>query len=70
MKFLLVITICSSIYKTCMPPAEMYPMYNNYEACATAGHLNSLSLLRELGSKKVEADRVSVHFECKQMIGA
>ena len=70
MKFLLIITICSSIYNTCMPPAEMYPMYNNYEDCATAGHLNSLSLLRELGSKKVEADRVSVHFECKQMIGA
>lgn len=70
MKFLLVITICSSIYNTCMPPAEMHPMYNEYEACATAGHLNSLSLLRELGSKKVEADRVSVHFECKQMIGA
>ena len=53
-----------------MPPAEIYPMYNKYEACATAGHLNSLSLLQELGSKKVEADRVSVHFECKQMIGA
>ena len=70
MKFLLIITICSSIYNTCMPPAEMYPMYNNCEACATAGHLNSLSLLRELGSKKVEADRVSVHFECKQIIGA
>ena len=70
MKFLLVITICSSIYNTCMPPAEMHPMYNEYEACATAGHLNSLSLLRELGSKKVEADRVSVHFECRQMIGA
>ena len=70
MKFLLIITICSSIYNTCMPPAEMHPMYNEYEACATAGHLNSLSLLQELGSKKVEADRVSVHFECKQMIGA
>jgi|TARA_R110000787_G_scaffold158892_1_gene272727 hypothetical protein len=52
-----------------MPPAEIYPMYNKYEACATAGHLNGLSLLRELGPKKVEADRVSVHFECKQMIG-
>ena len=70
MKFLLIITICSSIYNTCMPPAEMYPMYNKYEACATAGHLNSLSLLQELGSEKVEADRVSVHVECKQMIGA
>ena len=70
MKFLLIITICSSIYNTCMPPAEMYPMYNKYEACATAGHLNSLSLLQELGSKKVEADRFSFHFECKQMKGA
>ena len=69
MKFLLIMTMCSSIYQTCMPPAEMYPMYNKYETCATAGHQNSLYLLKEMGPR-VEADRITVHFECKQMIGA
>ena len=69
MKFLLIITICSSAYQTCMPPAEMYPMYNTYTDCAKDGYQNSLFLMTELGPK-VEADRVSVHFECKQMIGA
>jgi hypothetical protein len=52
-----------------MPPAEMYPMYDKYETCATAGHQNSLYLLKEMGPR-VEADRITVHFECKQMIGA
>lgn len=70
MKFLLVITICSSIYQTCMPPAEIYPLYNNYNDCTTAGYLNSLTVTRELGPKRVEADRVTVHFECRQMHGA
>lgn len=70
MKFLLVITVCSSIYQTCMSPSEMYPMYDNYNACATAGYLNSLTVIQELGPKRVEADRVTVHFECRQVHGA
>lgn len=70
MKFLLVITICSNIYQTCMPPSEIYPMYDNYNACSIAGYLNSITIIQELGPKRVEADRVAVHFECKQMHGA
>lgn len=53
-----------------MPPAEIYPLYNNYNDCTTAGYLNSLTVTRELGPKRVEADRVTVHFECRQMHGA
>jgi|TARA_R110002072_G_scaffold172760_3_gene327200 hypothetical protein len=52
-----------------MPPAEMYPMYDTFTECAINGHQNSLFVLKEMGPK-VEADRITVHFECKQMIGA
>lgn len=53
-----------------MSPSEIYPMYDNYNACATAGYLNSLTVIQELGPKRVEADRVAVHFECRQVHGA
>jgi len=53
-----------------MPPSKIYPMYDNYNSCVTAGYLNSLTLIQELGPKRVEADRVTVHFECRQMHGA
>ena len=69
MKFLLIMTMCSSIYQTCMPPVEMYPMYDTYTKCSANGHQNSLFVLKEM-KPKVEADRITAHFECKQMIGA
>lgn len=52
-----------------MPPAEMRPLYDTYKKCSVDGHQNSLYLLKEMGPR-VEADRITVHFECKQMIGA
>ena len=38
-----------------MPPSEIYPMYDNYNACAIAGYLNSITVIQELGPKRVEA---------------
>ena len=69
MKFLLIMTMCSSIYQTCMPPAEMRPLYDTYTKCSVDGHQNSLYLLKQMGPR-VEADRITAHFERKQMIGA
>ena len=68
MKFLLIITVCSSIYNTCMPPAEMYPLYSSFTDCVMAGHENSLYVLKELGPK-VESNRINAIFNCKQIIG-
>ena len=51
-----------------MPPAEMYPVYDNFTDCVMAGHENSLYVLKELGPR-VEADRINAFFNCKQTIG-
>ena len=67
MKFLLIITVCSSIYNTCMPPAEMHPMYDSFTDCVMAGHENSLYVLKELGPR-VESNRINAIFNCKQII--
>jgi hypothetical protein len=66
-KFLLTITVCSNIYYTCMPPAEMYPMYDSFTDCVMAGHENSLYVLKELGPR-VESNRINAIFNCKQII--
>lgn len=66
MKFLLTITVCSNIYYTCMPPAEMYPMYDSFTDCVMAGHENSLYVLKELGPR-VESNRINAIFNCKQI---
>jgi hypothetical protein len=65
-KFLLTITVCSNIYNTCMPPAEMYPMYDSFTDCVMAGHENSLYVLKELGPR-VESNRINAIFNCKQI---
>ena len=67
MKFLLIITVCSNIYNTCMPPAEMHPMYDSFTDCVMAGHENSLYVLKELGPR-VESNRINAIFNCKQII--
>ena len=68
MKFLLIMTVCSSLYQICMEPREIYPMYDTYMDCMVSGYEKSLYLIKELGPR-VEADRSTIHFQCKQMIG-
>ena len=66
MKFLLVLSVCSGVYKACLPNSEMWPLYDNYYDCATAGYLNSMGLLQEFGKEKVNEDEVMISFECKK----
>ena len=64
MKFLLVLSVCSEVYKACLPSSEMWPLYDNYYDCATAGYLNSMGLMREFGEPKVNDDKIMVAFKC------
>jgi len=51
-----------------MEPREIHPMYDTYIDCMVSGYEKSLYLIKELGPR-VEADRSTIHFQCKQMIG-
>ena len=64
MKFLLIMQVCSSIHLSCMnemPAGEYKPHFD----CATAGYLNAMGLMRELGPDEVNRSQITVQFKCK-----
>ena len=62
MKFLLVLTVCSAVAEVCLPPGEMWPLYDSHYDCATAGYLNSMGLMRAFREPKVNDDKIMVAF--------
>ena len=65
MKFMLVMTLCSATFKTCLPPSNITPVYESYYDCATAGYLNAMGLMRELGPDEVNRSQITIQFKCK-----
>ena len=64
MKFLLIMQVCSAVHLACMnetPAGE----YKTHFDCATAGYLNAMGLMRELGESEVNRSRITVQFNCK-----
>ena len=65
MKFLLVIQICSAITQQCSQSLEI-GRYNNHYDCATAGFLNAMGVIREIGVEEVNKNKLLVNFSCKE----
>ena len=64
MKFLLIMQVCSALHMSCMdemPAGE----YKTHFDCATAGYLNAMGLMRELGVDEVNRNKITVQFKCK-----
>ena len=64
MKFLLIMQVCSTIHMSCMN--EMTAgQYSTHFDCATAGYLNAIGLMRELGPQEVNRSKITIQFKCK-----
>ena len=63
MKFLLVMQICSAINLQCMPDVVVGSYHTHFD-CATAGYLNAMGLMRELGEDTVNKKLITVQFKC------
>jgi hypothetical protein len=61
MKFLLIMQVCSALHMNEMPAGE----YKTHFDCATAGYLNAMGLMRELGEAEVNRSLITVQFKCK-----
>ena len=59
-------TVCSSIYQSCVDPIKLGE-YNNWDSCAKQGYAKSIELLNELGSEKVEEQRTYISFLCREV---
>jgi hypothetical protein len=65
MKFLLVIQICSVITQQCTQPVEVGRYKDHYD-CATAGFINAMGAIREIGPEEVNKNKLLVNFSCKE----
>ena len=65
MKFLLVIQICSVIAQQCTQPVEV-GRYKDHFDCATAGFINAMGAIREIGVEEVNTNKLLVNFSCKE----
>ena len=66
MKFLLIMQVCSSLHMSCMnemPTGE----YKTHFDCATAGYLNAMGLMRELGEAEVNRSKITIQFKCTKV---
>ena len=64
MKFMLVMTICSATFQTCLPPSDVRPVYDSHYDCATAGYLNSIRVLQSLDVDSVNDNQLVINFKC------
>ena len=63
MKFLLIMQVCSALHMSCMDSMEA-GIYKTHFDCATAGYLNAMGLMRELGEDEVNRSQITVQFKC------
>ena len=61
---MLVMTICSATFQTCLPPDSSQTVYDSYYDCATAGYINSLGILQQLDNDSVNENKIVISFEC------
>tara|TARA_R100001126_G_scaffold76524_1_gene45386 strand:+ start:155 stop:313 length:159 start_codon:yes stop_codon:yes gene_type:complete len=40
-------------------------IYKTHFDCATAGYLNAMGLMRELGEDEVNRNKITIQFKCK-----
>ena len=66
MKFMLVMTICSATFQTCLPPDSSQTVYDSYYDCATAGYLNAMGMMRDIGVEQTNEQRIVISFQCKE----
>ena len=65
MKFVLVLQICSVITQQCTEPVQI-GRYKDHFDCATAGFINAMGAIREIGSEEVNKNKLLVNFSCKE----
>jgi hypothetical protein len=58
-------TICSVITQQCTQPVEVGRYKDHYD-CATAGFINAMGAIREIGVEEVNKNKLLVNFYCKE----
>jgi hypothetical protein len=65
MNFLLVIQICSIVAQQCTGSYEVGRYKDHYD-CATAGFINAMGTMREIGVEEVNNNKLLFNFSCQE----
>jgi len=65
LKFIIVLTVCSSVYQECLPPVYHKQHFDTHYDCATYGYNLAKDMMAEMGQKFVNEDKVIIGFKCK-----
>jgi len=68
MKFMLVFTICSQMYGTCMPPVQHHKIYNSHYECAIYGYGVAAEMMAQMGQNRVNNNRIVIGFKCQPRV--
>ena len=64
MKFLLALSICSSVMGECMPPFEWPELFETQYECLVLGYEESLNKIKEFGREEVNKYGMFIKFYC------
>ena len=67
MKFVLILTLCSSINNFCMQPVSIEQLYQSHYDCAYDGYKISGETLISLGKQRVNEEKFYIKFLCKEI---
>lgn len=67
MKFMLVLTLCSSIYNSCMKPVAVEEVFDNHYDCAVAGYNLGGQAIQNFGKQRVNDELLYISFSCKKL---
>jgi len=66
MKFILIMTICSSTLQICTPEKPM-DAYKNWFECSSAGYLKAYELNKIIGIETINNEKTIINFKCQEI---
>ena len=61
-EFILVLFLCSTVHKTCLPPYHFHERFEDPYKCMVTGYEESAKKLKEIGQEEVNQHKVYIKF--------
>ena len=63
-EFILVLFLCSTVHKTCLPPYQFHERFDDPYKCMVVGYAASAERMKALGQAEVNKHKLYIKFDC------
>jgi hypothetical protein len=63
-EFILVLFLCSTVHKTCLPPYQFHERFKDPYNCMVTGYEESGKKLKQIGQPEVNKQKLYIKFDC------